>query len=103
MAEVKGQEHVETGPGGGSGGGHDAVMCGPPGSGKTLLARSLPGILPSLTSESLEVTKIYSVAGLLPLQHSLNSPEAVFAAPITLFLMPAWLEEGAGPSRVRSV
>ena len=42
-------------------------MCGPPGSGKTLLARALPGILPSLTTdEALDVTKIYSVAGLLP-------------------------------------
>jgi magnesium chelatase family protein len=42
-------------------------MCGPPGSGKTLLARSLPGILPPMTNEeSLEVTKIYSASGLLP-------------------------------------
>ncbi len=42
-------------------------MCGPPGSGKTLLARSLPGILPPMTNkEALEVTKIYSVSGLLP-------------------------------------
>ena len=43
------------------------IMCGPPGSGKTLLARSLPSILPPMTNEeTLEVTKIYSVSGLLP-------------------------------------
>src|SRR4030042_2656909 len=48
-------------------GGHNVIMCGPPGSGKTLLARSLPGILPPMTGEeAIEVTKIYSVSGLLP-------------------------------------
>jgi len=47
---------------------HNIVMCGPPGSGKTLLARSLPAILPAMnTEEALEVTKIYSISGLLPL------------------------------------
>src|SRR3990172_6941470 len=48
-------------------GGHNIVMIGPPGSGKTLLSRALPSILPPMTNEeALEVTKIYSISGLLP-------------------------------------
>jgi magnesium chelatase family protein len=48
-------------------GGHNLLMTGPPGAGKTLISKSLPSIMPRMTvDESLEVTKIYSVAGLLP-------------------------------------
>ncbi len=67
MADIKGQEHVKRALEVAAAGGHNMVMCGPPGSGKTLLARALPSILPPMTNEeALEVTKIYSVSGLLP-------------------------------------
>src|SRR5207244_7760705 len=53
-------------------GGHNCLMSGSPGAGKTLLARCMPTILPSLTGdEMLEVTKIYSIAGMLPRDHPL--------------------------------
>ncbi|HMK08646.1 MAG TPA: YifB family Mg chelatase-like AAA ATPase, partial [Anaerolineales bacterium] len=65
--EVRGQEHVKRALEVAAGGGHNVLMVGPPGAGKTLLARSLPSILPVLTlPEALDVTRIYSVADLLP-------------------------------------
>ncbi len=67
LAYIKGQEHVKRALEVAAAGGHNLVMSGPPGSGKTLLARSLPSILPKMTmDEALEVTKVYSVSGLLP-------------------------------------
>ncbi len=67
LAYIKGQEHVKRALEVAAAGGHNVIMMGPPGSGKTLLARSLPSILPPMTTEeALEVTKVYSVSGLLP-------------------------------------
>jgi magnesium chelatase family protein len=67
LAYIKGQEHVKRALEVAASGGHNVIMIGPPGSGKTLLARSLPSILPPMTTEeALETTKIYSVSGLLP-------------------------------------
>jgi len=66
LAHVKGQEHVKRAMEVAAAGGHNVIMVGPPGSGKTMLARSLPSILPPMTNgEALEVTKIYSISGLL--------------------------------------
>ncbi len=66
MALVKGQSFAKRALEIAAAGGHNILMNGPPGSGKTLLARTLPSILPPLArEESLEVTKIFSIAGLL--------------------------------------
>ncbi|MGQ9834356.1 MAG: YifB family Mg chelatase-like AAA ATPase [Candidatus Villigracilaceae bacterium] len=67
FAEIKGQEHAKRALEVAAAGGHNVLMIGSPGAGKTLLARALPGILPEMSiEESLEVTKIYSVADQLP-------------------------------------
>jgi magnesium chelatase family protein len=67
FADVRGQEHVKRALEVAAAGGHNLLMVGPAGAGKTLLARALPSILPSMTpEEALMVTRIYSVAGLLP-------------------------------------
>jgi magnesium chelatase family protein len=66
LKDVKGQTHARRALEIAATGGHNLIFVGPPGSGKTMLARRLPGILPALTfEEALEVTRIHSVAGLL--------------------------------------
>jgi magnesium chelatase family protein len=67
FSEVKGQEHVKRALEVAAAGGHNVLLVGSPGAGKTLLARALPGILPEMSiEESLDVTRIYSVADQLP-------------------------------------
>ena len=81
LSSVRGQEHVKRALEVAASGGHNILMSGPPGSGKTLLARTTPSILPRMViEEALDVTKIYSVSGMLPpdvpliLQRPFRSP-----------------------------
>ena len=81
MAHIRGQEHVKRAMEISAAGAHNMLMSGPPGSGKTLIARTMPSILPNLTlAEAIEITKIYSVAGELPSNISLMTSRP-FRAP----------------------
>ncbi len=72
FSDVKGQHHVKRALEVAAAGGHNVIMIGPPGSGKTMLARRVPSILPQMgIDEALEVTKIYSVAGMLSKETSI--------------------------------
>lgn len=94
--EVKGQENVKRALEIAAAGGHNAILIGPPGAGKTMLAKRLPTVLPPLgLREALETTKIHSVAGKLPGNTSLiahrpfRAPHHTISDPTVLKLKPA--------------
>jgi magnesium chelatase family protein len=79
--DVRGQHHVKRALEIAAAGGHNVLMVGPPGSGKTMIAKRLPTILPPMTfEEAVETTKIYSVAGMLP-DHRALITQRPFRAP----------------------
>jgi magnesium chelatase family protein len=81
LADVRGQDRARRAVEIAAAGGHNILLGGPPGTGKTMLARRLPGVLPPLVGDqALEVTRIHSVAGLLNPEHPLI-PEPPFRSP----------------------
>ncbi len=97
ISDVRGQEHAKRAIEVAAAGGHNLLMAGPPGSGKTLLAKSLPSILPSMTpDEALDVTTIYSVAGHLPVGKPMIS-ERPFRAPHYTISNAGLVGGGANP------
>ena len=97
FADVRGQESVKRALEVAAAGGHNLIMIGPPGSGKSMMAKRLPGILPPLSlSESLETTQIHSVAGKLPRDTSLIS-QRPFRAPHHTISQVALVGGGTNP------
>ncbi len=98
FADVRGQEHVKRALLVAAAGRHNVLMIGPPGAGKTMLAKRLPTILPPLSlEESLETTRIYSAAGKLPAGTSMLATRPV-RAPHHSASVPALVGGGAVPT-----
>ena len=98
FADVKGQENVKRALEVAAAGGHNLIMIGPPGSGKSMMAKRLPSILPPLSlSESLETTKIYSVAGKMQAGQSLIS-QRPFRSPHHTISQVALVGGGTNPA-----
>ncbi|HMQ90761.1 MAG TPA: YifB family Mg chelatase-like AAA ATPase [Flavilitoribacter sp.] len=98
FSDVRGQENIKRSLEIAAAGGHNVILIGPPGAGKTMLARRLPTILPPLTlHEALETTKIHSVAGKLPANSSLVS-QRPFRAPHHTISDVALVGGGSNPA-----
>ena len=97
FADIMGQEQVKRALEVAVAGAHNVLMSGPPGAGKTMLARRLPGIMPALTlDEAIDVTRVHSVAGLLPHDQALIT-QRPFRAPHHTISSPGLVGGGGTP------